>query len=194
MCASPSISTSRNAAGSLPILQLSDRIQSKPGPACRCKQEPPEPAPFGQCVGVPDVARPPVDIRPLEVGVGDGGGKGLDGTTVSTPTRRWIGATMCGDCSPVCRPGRNANPIQRNRWSNALRKRFPRSSRRTARRSKSSSRCSIIPVTVIPRCLCGPILRSGGAAKSSAGSLRPSKRRRVRKFPAHRACVGAHSL
>src|SRR5215475_2660949 len=38
-------------------------------------------------------ARPPVDIRPLEVGVGDGGGKGLDGTTVSTPTRRWIGAT-----------------------------------------------------------------------------------------------------
>jgi hypothetical protein len=38
-------------------------------------------APFGQCVGAVDVARPPVDIRPPEVGAGDGG-KGLDGTAV----------------------------------------------------------------------------------------------------------------
>jgi hypothetical protein len=37
-------------------------------------------APFGQCVGAADVARPPVDIRPPEVGAGDGG-KGLDGST-----------------------------------------------------------------------------------------------------------------
>ena len=37
-------------------------------------------AAFGQCVGAADVARPPTDFRPPEVGAGDGG-KGLDGTT-----------------------------------------------------------------------------------------------------------------
>jgi len=37
-------------------------------------------AAFGQCVGAADVARPPMDFRPPEVGAGDGG-KGLDGTT-----------------------------------------------------------------------------------------------------------------
>ena len=37
-------------------------------------------APFGQCVGDSDVARPPLDIRPPEVGADDGG-KGLDGST-----------------------------------------------------------------------------------------------------------------
>ena len=35
---------------------------------------------FGQCVGAADVARPPMDFRPPEVGAGDGGA-GLDGTT-----------------------------------------------------------------------------------------------------------------
>ena len=55
------------------------REPSEAGSKSKGGPQPPFAA-FGQCVGAADVARPPMDFRPPEVGAGDGG-KGLDGTT-----------------------------------------------------------------------------------------------------------------
>ena len=48
-------------------------------------------APFGQCVGDSDVARPPLDIRPPEVGLAgcaQGGAEKASAATTATPVRR----------------------------------------------------------------------------------------------------------